>query len=79
MTLKEYSSLLSETLNISDYQDISLNGIQIEAEDREIKRAAFSVDASLSAIKRAVAWNADILVVHHGLFGGRCETITGDH
>ena len=54
MTLKEYSSLLSETLNISDYQDISLNGVQIEAEDREIKRAAFAVDASLSAIKKAV-------------------------
>ena len=79
MTLKEYSSLLSETLNISDYQDISLNGVQIEAEDREIKRAAFAVDASLSAIKKAVEWNADILVVHHGLFWGRCETITGDH
>lgn len=79
MTLKEYSSLLSKMLNISDYQDISLNGVQIDAEDREIKRAAFAVDASLSAIKRAVEWNADILVVHHGLFWGRCETITGDH
>ena len=79
MTLKEYSSLLSYTLCVSDFQDISLNGIQIEAEDREIKKAAFSVDASLSAIKRAVEWNADILVVHHGLFWGRCETITGDH
>ena len=79
MTLNEYSSLLSKTLNISDFQDISLNGVQIDAEDREIKRAAFSVDASLSAIKRAVECNADILVVHHGLFWGRCETITGDH
>ena len=79
MTLKEYSSLLFDTLNISDYQDISLNGVQIDAEDREIKRAAFAVDASLSAIQRAVEWNADILVVHHGIFWGQCETITGDH
>lgn len=79
MTLKEYSSLLSATLSISDYQDISINGVQVEAEDRELKRAAFSVDASLSAIKKAVEWKADILVVHHGLFWGRCETITGDH
>ena len=70
MTLKEYSSLLFDTLNISDYQDISLNGVQIDAEDREIKRAAFAVDASLSAIQRAVEWNADILVVHHGIFWG---------
>ena len=79
MTLKEYSSLLFDTLNISDYQDISLNGVQIDAEDREIKRAAFAVDASLSAIQSAVEWNADILVVHHGIFWGQCETITGDH
>lgn len=79
MTLKEYSSLLSATLSISDYEDISINGVQVDSEDRELKRAAFSVDASLSAIKKAVEWKADILVVHHGLFWGRCETITGDH
>ena len=54
MTLKEYSSLLSETLNISDYQDISLNGVQYAPEDREIRRGGFAVDASLSAIKKAV-------------------------
>ena len=79
MTLNKYSSLLSKTLNISDFQDISLNGVQIEAGNREIKRAAFAVDASLSAIKKAVEWHSDILVVHHGLFWGHCETITGDH
>ena len=51
MTLKEYSSLLSATLSISDYEDISINGVQVDSEDRELKRAAFSVDASISAIK----------------------------
>ena len=79
MTLKEYTTLLSDTLSIGDYEDISLNGIQIDAPDREIKKACFAVDASLSSIKSAVEWGADILVVHHGLFWGRCETISGDH
>lgn len=79
MTLYEYSTHLSSLLDISSFPDISLNGVQIGAEDRELKKVAFAVDASLHSIREAVKEKADILVVHHGLFWGYPIAIDGDH
>ncbi len=79
MTVKEYAAYLADTLDIASFDDFSLNGIQIEAEDREIKRAAFAVDANLETITEAARNNADILVVHHGLFWMEPIAITGVH
>lgn len=79
MTLYEYAEKLSEILNLGAFSDISLNGIQIGAEDRPLKKVAFAVDACYRTICGAIEEKADILVVHHGLFWGRPIAIDGDH
>lgn len=79
MTVKEYADYLSNLLELSEFNDFSLNGIQIEGEDRELKRAAFAVDATYETIYKAAEENADILVVHHGLFWGEPIAISGIH
>lgn len=79
MKIKEYVSELETLLDISSYSDISLNGIQIDTEDRELKKVGFAVDACYETIDEAVKNNCDILVVHHGLFWGSPLAITSSH
>lgn len=79
MLINEYTKLLSDRLDIASFDDISLNGVQIESENREIKKVAFAVDACFATIDQAVNEGADILVVHHGLFWGKPIAITGGH
>lgn len=80
MTLKEFNDYLNSFLKKEDFPgDPSLNGIQIqnaEPELKQIKKVAFAVDACQESAKIAAENNADVLVVHHGLFWGGCETIT---
>ena len=81
MTLKEFDNYINSFLRREDYsKDISLNGIQIQNSDpdcRQIKKIAFAVDACEASAKAAVEQGADLLFVHHGLFWGHCQTITG--
>lgn len=79
MLISEYASRLESLLDLSKFQDFSNNGMQIGGEDRELKRAAFAVDASLDSIEKSALEKADILVVHHGLFWGEPIMITGSH
>jgi dinuclear metal center YbgI/SA1388 family protein len=79
MLLSDLDSYFRSILNIEEYQDVdsSLNGIQVSGEKQEIRKVAFSVDACLDSIKRAADWGADMLFVHHGLFWGKPEPLTG--
>ena len=62
--------LAAETLlQSSRFQDSGLNGLQVEGKP-DIERLAVAVDADLGTIERALAWKADILMVHHGIFWG---------
>lgn len=79
MLISEYTDFISKLLELDSFDDISLNGIQIGSEDREVKKVAFAVDACQATIDAAVAAGADVLVVHHGLFWGRPIAIKGDH
>ena len=80
MFVREYTEDLEKRLMIESFPfDISLNGVQIGAPDRELKKAAFAVDASFDTIDQAVEGGADILVVHHGLFWGSPVALTGSH
>ncbi len=79
MTVYGFGRLLEERLDIKGFDDISLNGFQIAGPDRELRKAAFAVDASFESIDRAVSASADILVVHHGLFWGHPIAISGNH
>lgn len=69
---------LDETLRVRDIPDYAgaLNGLQLQG-GRPIARLAAAVDASRVTIDGAIAVRADLLLVHHGLFWGGVQRITG--
>lgn len=81
MNLIELDEYFNSFLKKENYaKDISLNGIQIQNANphgKEIKKIAFAVDACEASALEAVKEGADLLFVHHGLFWGQCQRITG--
>lgn len=81
MTLNDFDAWLNNFLHKEDFPaDPSLNGIQIQNSEpagKQIKKIAFAVDACEQSAIEAAKAGADVLVVHHGLFWGDCQTITG--
>jgi dinuclear metal center YbgI/SA1388 family protein len=59
--------------------DSSLNGIQVDNDGSEIRKAAFAVDASLETFERAAAAGAGMLFTHHGLLWGSPLRLAGTH
>lgn len=76
MRLKELCDYYETLLGISAFSDVSLNGLQVGNANAEIQTVAFAVDAALETIEKAVALNADLLFVHHGLFWGKMYALT---
>ena len=74
-TLVKYCDRLLRTDQIKDYDDAA-NGLQVQNHGA-VTRIAATVDASLATMKMAVAANADLLVVHHGLFWAPSHPWTG--
>lgn len=83
MTLSELDAYFRSFLKMEDFErDVSLNGIQIEnsaPEGKPVKKIAFAVDACEQTALQAAKLGADVLFVHHGLFWGHCQRITGAH
>lgn len=81
MRLNELDAYLRDLLRLDDFErtDTSWNGVQVECSDKEIARVALAVDAAAETVARAARWRADLLLVHHGLFWGRAERLTGVH
>jgi len=79
MTLSEVDRWLGEFLSVDRFTglDSSLNGLQVAGPGGALRRAAFAVDASLETFRRAAAWQAQLLVVHHGILWDRQSRITG--
>ena len=82
MILNEFDAWLNAFLKKEDFSaDPSRNGIQIQnaaPASKEVKTIAFAVDACEATALAAAKAGADVLVVHHGLFWGGCETLTGN-
>jgi dinuclear metal center YbgI/SA1388 family protein len=57
---------------------MALNGLQVDSR-APIARVAAAVDCSLRTIEGAVAAGANLLIVHHGLFWGGLQPLTGAH
>ncbi len=83
MTLTELDSYFNAFLKKENFSaDPSRNGIQIAnsaPDSKEITKVAFAVDACEATAKQAAQAGAQLLFVHHGLFWGGCDTITGIH
>ncbi|MDA7917261.1 Nif3-like dinuclear metal center hexameric protein [Akkermansiaceae bacterium] len=63
------------TSEVPDYEG-AYNGLQLQNEGRVTKVAA-AVDASLPVIEKAIAADADLLVVHHGMFWQGVRSFVG--
>ena len=63
------------TTDIPDYPG-ALNGLQVANRGR-VSRVVVAVDASRAAIAEASVNNADLLIVHHGLFWGGAQPLVG--
>ncbi|MFB6125508.1 MAG: Nif3-like dinuclear metal center hexameric protein [Halanaeroarchaeum sp.] len=79
MHIEDLAARLDDELRTADFADIdaSANGLQVARDDPDVERVAFAVDAAEQTIDAAVDWDADLLVVHHGLSWGGIERLTG--
>lgn len=68
---------LDSLLSPSTYEDAALNGLQVDGRNLDIQLVATAVDAGESVIAEAIKAEADLLIVHHGLFWGSENAITG--
>ncbi|NBC96453.1 MAG: Nif3-like dinuclear metal center hexameric protein [Deinococcus-Thermus bacterium] len=67
---------LDDTLSVRDFEDPSLNGLQVEG-TADVAKVAVAVDATYAAFEQAAEVGADMLIVHHGLFWGGAEPLRG--
>ena len=76
--LNEIVEYLNHELVVAEVPDYAgaHNGLQLQ-NGGEVHRVAVAVDASLNVIQRAVELEADLLVVHHGLFWQGVRMLTG--
>lgn len=78
MKLDELSTYLDDYLRVDDFDDVSQNGLQVEGPE-EIAKVAFATDGCLASFEQAVTANAELLVVHHGLFWDKPLRLVGPH
>ena len=74
-TIVKHCDRLLRTRETGDY-DGAVNGLQV-ANSGAVTRVAAAVDASLATARLAVAANADLMIVHHGLFWSPAHPWTG--
>ena len=70
-----YSDELLNTASIPDYSS-ALNGLQFESQ-AHLRSIAAAVDLSTRAIEGTKSLNANLLIVHHGMFWGGLSPLTG--
>lgn len=58
---------LDRYLEVERFKDYCPNGIQVEGR-AEVRRVALGVSISQALIEASIAWGADAIVVHHGMF-----------
>lgn len=74
---KQLVKFLDDYLRISEIPDYGPQGLQVEAERSQIGRIALAVDVSPPIIAAAAAWDAHMLLVHHGILWGQLGRIAG--
>jgi len=78
MNRDELIDHLDSYLRIEEIEDKSQNGLQVEGPE-EVTKVALSVDACQAAFEQAVEEDAQLLIVHHGLFWSDSPLLTGIH
>ena len=76
--LTRITDWLDRTLRVSDFDDVSNNGLQIARSCPDVCRAAVAGDARVRAVEAAARAGAGLLVVHHGIsWGGGIRRLAG--
>lgn len=68
---------LDRYLDIANIEDYGPQGLQVEAEKSTVHRIALAVDVAPPIISAAGMWDADMLLVHHGILWRSVERIAG--
>ena len=58
---------LDNYLHLADIKDYGPQGLQVETANETINRIALAVDTAPPVIRAAADWQADMLIVHHGI------------
>ena len=76
--LRDVAAAVDEWLRVSAVPDYphALNGVQVEHRG-PVRKLAAAVDVSTRTIRGAIASNANLLLVHHGLFWGGLRPLSG--
>jgi dinuclear metal center YbgI/SA1388 family protein len=77
MQRDELVNYLNRLLDIDNFKDYAPNGLQVEGRS-EVTKVVLGVTASQALINQAVAFDADMIIVHHGYFWkNEPQTLTG--
>jgi dinuclear metal center YbgI/SA1388 family protein len=77
MKLSTVTGYLDGEFDLSDFNDSSHNGLQVENAG-DVQKICFGVDASLGFFEEALRKGADMVVCHHGIsWGDSLKRITG--
>ncbi|MBP7686944.1 MAG: Nif3-like dinuclear metal center hexameric protein [Thermoflexales bacterium] len=74
----ELITYLNDYLRLSEHEDRSNNGLQVEGAG-SVTKVAFAVDACQAAFEAARDAGAQLLITHHGLFWSEVKLLTGPH
>ena len=77
MTVGELELRLNELLRVSEFQDFTFNGLNVGHRDVEVKGVLTAVDYDPILVDVALRENANVVIVHHGLWWGKPYTLTG--
>jgi dinuclear metal center YbgI/SA1388 family protein len=78
MKREELVEYLDGFLRIREIKDYGPQGLQVEGRE-EVTRVAGTVDAHVPCVQAAIDLNADLLLVHHGIFWGDAKPLRGAH
>ena len=76
MLRSDLVAYLTEYLRIEEIRDYGPQGLQVEGRG-EVNRIVGMVDAQLPCVMEALARDADMLLVHHGIFWGPSQPLRG--
>ena len=67
MNQQEIIEYCNEFLCVENFRDYCPNGLQVEGDNREVKKIVTGVSLSEELIDRAIDQGADMIICHHGL------------
>jgi dinuclear metal center YbgI/SA1388 family protein len=73
---KEIVDYLDDRLRIREFEDVSMNGLQVQGAPL-VNRVAVATDAAMATYRRAAQQECEMLVTHHGLIWGGLKYVTG--